>query len=93
MEDLVSITFDEQIPEDKIRKNDSENMSFLQNDVRRNSRYVKILMDSGPSVSIIHDSSVRANKFDEKLPRISGPLWLDLFRRHAKQELKLNFQN
>ena len=29
----------------------------------------------------------------EKLPRISGPQWLDLFWRCAKPKLKLNFQN
>ena len=64
--DLVPITFDELIPKDKIRKNDSKNMSVLQNDVRSKSRYVKILMDSGTSASIIHDSFVRTNKFNTR---------------------------
>ena len=50
-EGLVPITFIELIPEDIIRKNDSKNMSVLQNDVRSNSRYVKILMDNGASAS------------------------------------------
>ena len=60
-------------------------MSVLRNDVRSKSRYVKILMDSGASASIIHDSFVRTDKLIlEKLPRISGPRWLDLFRRRTK---------
>ena len=41
-------------------------MSVLQNDVRSKSRYVKILMDSGASASIIHDSFVRTNKFNTR---------------------------
>ena len=44
-------------------KNDSKNMSALQNDVWSNTQYVKILMDSGASSSIIYDSFVRTNKF------------------------------
>ena len=84
---LVPITFGELIPEDKIHKTDSKNMSVLQNCLRSNSRYVKILMDSGASASIIHDSFVRTNKFN------TDPRWLGLFRRRAKLKLKLNFQN
>ena len=38
-------------------------MSVLQNDVHSTSRYIKILMDSGASASIIHNSFVRTNKF------------------------------
>ena len=38
-------------------------MSVLQNDIRSNSRYVKLLMDSGASALIIHDSFKRTNKF------------------------------
>ena len=41
-------------------------MSVLQNDVHRNSRHVKILMDSGESASIIHDSFVLTNKFNTR---------------------------
>ena len=41
-------------------------MSVLRNDVRSKSRYVKILMDSGASASIIHDSFVRTNKFNTR---------------------------
>ena len=62
-EDLVPITFGELIPQDKIRKNDSKNMSVLQNDVRSNSRYVKILMDSCVNASIIQDLFAHANIF------------------------------
>ena len=42
-EDVVPITFGDLIPKDKVRKNDSTNMSDLQNDVRNNLRYVKNL--------------------------------------------------
>ena len=49
-------------------------MNVLQNYVRSNSKYVKILMDSGESTLIIHDSFVRTNKLIlEKVARISGP--------------------
>ena len=72
-EGLVPITFGKLIPRDKIRKNDSKNMNVLQNNVRSTPRYVKILMDSGASALIIHDSFVRTNKFNTRnLPRISG---------------------
>ena len=37
-------------------------MSVLKNDARDNSRYVKILMNSGASALIIHDAFVRTNK-------------------------------
>ena len=63
-EDLLHITFGELVPEGKIRENNSENMIVLQNDVRRASRCVKILMDSGASASIIHDSFLRTNKLN-----------------------------
>ena len=63
-EDLVPITFDELIPEDKMHKKDPKNISVLQNDACSTSRYVKIFMDSGASVLIIHDSFVRKNKFN-----------------------------
>ena len=43
-----------------------KNMSVLQNDVRSTSRYVKILMDSNASASIINNSFVRANKFNTR---------------------------
>ena len=49
---------------DKICKDGSKNMSILQNNIQSISRYVKILMDSGASVSIIHDSFVCTNKFN-----------------------------
>ena len=62
-ENLVPITFGELIAKDKIRKNNSENMSVLQNDVCSTSRYIKILMDSSASALIIHDSLVRTNEF------------------------------
>ena len=65
-EDLVPIIFGELIPEDKIRKNNSKNMSVSQNYVRSNSMYVKILMNSGASASIIHDLVVRRNKFNTR---------------------------
>ena len=39
-------------------------MNVLQNDIGSISRYVKILMDSGASVSVIHISLVRTNKFN-----------------------------
>ena len=57
-EDLVPI---------KICKNDPENRSVSQNDVHSsNSRYVKILIDSGVSASTIHESYVRTNKFNAR---------------------------
>ena len=62
LEGLVPITLGELISEDKIRNNDSENISVSQNDVLSTSRYVKILIDSSASASIIHDSFVRTNK-------------------------------
>ena len=64
--DLVPFTFNELIPEDKIRKNDPKNMSVLQNDVHSTSRYVKIMMNSGVSALIIHDSFVRRNKYNSR---------------------------
>ena len=41
-------------------------MSIIQNDVRNNSRYVKILIDSGASALIIHNSFVRTNQFNTR---------------------------
>ena len=41
-------------------------MSVLQNDVCSTSRYVKILMGTGASASIIHESFVHANKFNTR---------------------------
>ena len=55
-------------------------MNVLQNDVCSTLRYVKIQTDSSTSTAIIHNSYVQANKFNiRKLPRISGPQWLDQF--------------
>ena len=91
---LVPITFGEFIPADKIRKNDSKNMSVLQNDVHSTSRYVNILMDSGVSASITHHLFVRENKFNtSKTTANKWSTMLDLFQRRAKQKLKLNFPN
>ena len=68
-------------------------MSVLKNDVRSTSRYVKLLMDSGASTSIIYDSFVHTNKLNTTtLPRISGPQCLNLFQAKVKIKLpKLNF--
>ena len=69
-------------------------MSVSQNEVRSTSKYVKILMDSGANVSIIHDSFVRKNKYDTK--KTSANKWTTMagfFWRHAKMKLKFNFQN
>ena len=63
-EDLIWIIFGKLISEDKKRRKDSKNMRVLQNDVRSNSRYIKILMDSGTSALIIHVSFVHTNKFN-----------------------------
>ena len=41
-------------------------MSFLPNDALSTSRYIKILMDSGASGSIIDDSFVLINKFNAR---------------------------
>ena len=41
-------------------------MSILQNNTRRTSRYVNILIDSSASVSIIHDSFLRTNIFNPR---------------------------
>ena len=65
-EDLVPIIYSELFPVDKIPKNDSKNMIILQNDVYSTPRYEKILMDSGESASIIHDSFVCTNKFNTR---------------------------
>ena len=73
---------------DKIHKNDPKNMSVSRNDVRSNLRYVKILVNNGESVSIIHDwLCVQINLILQNVPRISGPRWLDLFRRRAQLKL------
>ena len=88
-EDLVPITFGELIPKDKIRKNDL-NMSILQNDMHSTSRYTKILMDSGASASIIHDSFVRTNKFNTR--KTSANKWSTMagsFSTSYEVEVKL----
>ena len=41
-------------------------MSVTNNDVMVSPKYVKILMDSGASASIIHEDFVRINKFNTK---------------------------
>ena len=41
-------------------------MNVLQNDLRIASRYVKILVDNGASASIIHDSFVCMNKYNNR---------------------------
>ena len=56
---FVLITFGELNPKDEICEHNSENMSVLQNDVHSPQRYVKISMDTGGSVSFVHDSFVR----------------------------------
>ena len=65
-------------------------MSVLQNDVRSKSRYVKILMDSGASASIIHDSFVRTNKFNTR--KTSANKWSTMagsFSTSCEVEVKL----
>ena len=61
------------------------------NDIRRKNTCVKILMGSGASASIIHESYVNKNNFivRKKRPRISGPQWLDIFLRYARPKLRL----
>ena len=41
-------------------------MSVTSNDVLNMPRYVKILMDSGASASIIHESHAYTNKFNTR---------------------------
>ena len=65
-------------------------MSILQNDVRSNSRYVKILIDSGTSASIIHNSFVRSNKF--YMIKTSANKWSTMagyFSTLCKAEVKI----
>ena len=65
-------------------------MSVLRNDVRSKSRYVKILMDSGASASIIHDSFVRTNKFNTR--KTSANKWSTMagsFSTSYEVEVKL----
>ena len=61
-------------------------MSPKQNGVRRKNTYVKILMDSSASASIIHESYLRKNR--GKHPRINGSQWLDLFLLKARLKLR-----
>ena len=89
-EDLVPLIFGELILEDKVRKDNLNNMSVLQNDVHSNSRYVKILIDSGASASIIHNLFVHTIKF--KTRKTSTNKWSMLtrsFLRSCKAEVKI----
>ena len=69
--EFYPITFGEIIPQEKIRENESYNISVVQNDVHSTSMYINILMDSITSASIIHYLFV--NSILEKLSQISGP--------------------
>ena len=65
-------------------------MNDLQNDVRSTSRYVKILMDTDASASIIHDSFVRPNKFNTR--KTSTNKWSTMagsFSISCKAEVKI----
>ena len=65
-------------------------MNHLQNDVCSTSRYVKILMDSGASISIIHDSFICTNKFNTR--KTSANKWSTMagsFSTLCKVEVKL----
>ena len=65
-------------------------MSVLQNDVRSTSSYVKILMYSGASALIIHDSFVRTDKFNMK--KTSANKWSKMdesFLTSCKAEVKI----
>ena len=72
-------------------------MNVLQNDVQNTSRCVKILIDSGASASIIHDSFVRKNEFTTR--KTSANKWstttesfLTLCEAEVKTKLpELNF--
>ena len=77
-DDLVPITYGEFIRKDKMRKNDSENMSVLKNDIRRTSRYANVLMYSGGRSFMIRVYA-RINLILEKIPRISAPRRVDRF--------------
>ena len=61
-EDLLLIIFSEFISEEKIRENNSENMSVSHNEIPCISQKVKILMDRGASALIVHDSFIHTNK-------------------------------
>ena len=70
-----------------------KNMSVLQNDVRSTSRYVKILMDSNASASIINNSFVRANKFNTR--KTSANKWSTMagsFSTQCKAGVKMKLQ-
>ena len=75
----MPITFGELIPKDKRYKNDSENISVLQNDVCSTSRYVNFTIRLYIQINVI----------PEKLPQISGPQWLDRFSTSCKAEVKV----
>ena len=65
-------------------------MSVLRNDVRSKSRYVKILMDSGASASIIHDQFVRTSKINTR--KTSANKWSTMagsFSTSCEVEVKL----
>ena len=67
-------------------------MTIFENYVRGNSRYVKILMDSGAIASIIHDSFVRTNKFNTR--KTSANKWTTMagsFLTLCKAEVKIEF--
>ena len=54
----------------------------------------KVLMDSGTVASIIYNSSICTNEFNNKhFPQINAQRWLDRFRRRTKLKLNLNFQS
>ena len=87
---MVPIIFCAYIPEDKIRENDSKNMSLLQNDIKSTARYVNILIDSGASASIVHNPFVHTNKFNTR--KTSADKWstmAELFLTSCETELKI----
>ena len=59
---MLPITFGKLIPEVKGPLN--KKICITQNDVLYNPRYIKILMDSGTSMSIIDNYHLNMNKFD-----------------------------
>ena len=64
---MVPITFGELIPTviDDTHQN-IKKMSITSNDVLSTPRYVKILMDSNTSASIIHEDLAHINKFNTR---------------------------
>ena len=87
--DLVSIAFDVLISKER----NSEKVSSKQNGARQRNTYVKILMDSGASASIIHKSYVNKNNIITR--KTSANKWSTMagsFSRSRKAKITLKME-